>query len=86
MRLLALNVGLNIEKIAHDSKIFQFVGSEQYKRGIALHPPNSYYRHIHKRLFSRGIFPKREIANFTKQVEKLNGEGNGDQRIYILSK
>jgi SAM-dependent methyltransferase len=81
---LASTVDLRIEKIVDDSGIFQFVGSEQYKQNISLSAPNSYYRAMHKKLFGKEIFSKKQIADFKLQATNLNKIGNGDQRIYYI--
>ncbi len=86
MDFLSKQVGLKLEKIIDDSGFFQFVGSEQYKRGIALNSINSYYQPFYKKIFRKNIFSKDEINTYTLKSEELNNAGKGDQRIFVLKK
>ncbi|HMP98815.1 MAG TPA: class I SAM-dependent methyltransferase, partial [Cyclobacteriaceae bacterium] len=79
--LLAKESDLEIEKIIYDSTAFQFWGSEQYKQNIPLRDPRSYAENP-----ARSIFSTKQIIEYSKQAEKLNQEGKGDQACFILRK
>ena len=71
-------------KIYHkyfDSSEFQFIGSEQYKNGIALNADNSFYKN-HK----ASIFSNSDIRKFKKQARLLNKEGKGDQVVLFIKR
>jgi SAM-dependent methyltransferase len=84
MKLLCENAGLRIEKIKDDSKVFQFIGSEQYKKNICLNSSESFYKPFSKRIFSKNLFSKKDLNFFRKKTEDVNKLGSGDQRIFIL--
>jgi predicted SAM-dependent methyltransferase len=81
MKLLAEKIGFNIVDIVYDSSSFQFIGSEAYKRGIALvDKAIKGYRDIGL------LFTDDENEKFEKMARQLNQEGNGDQAIFYLRK
>lgn len=84
MNLLAEGTGLKIEKITDDSRTFQFIGSEQYKRGISLTAVDSFYKPFYKKILRKNIFSKKQVKNFLKKAEELNQSGQGDQRVFVL--
>jgi ubiquinone/menaquinone biosynthesis C-methylase UbiE len=86
MAFLAEKVGLKVDEIINDSINFSFIGSEQYKRGISLTSPQSYFKPFYKKIFSKSIFSSKELIQFSERAIKINSEGKGDQRIYILKK
>ena len=86
MKLLAEKSGLKVDKITDDSGSFQFIASEQYKKGISLNAPNSFYRSFYKKLFSKTLVTKEELNNYNIKSEQLNNSGKGDQRVFVLSK
>jgi 2-polyprenyl-3-methyl-5-hydroxy-6-metoxy-1,4-benzoquinol methylase len=81
MKILAASSGLVIDKIVYDSTAFQFLGSEQYLRGISLMAENSYYKDP-----SKSIFTKKEVRNFQKEAVRLNRENRGDTAAFYLRK
>ena len=81
MRLLAEKVGLQMENVVYDSFAFQFWGSEQYIKGIALSDKTSYAVNPDQSLFS-----KEDIAAFEKRSMQLNKENQGDQAAFYLRK
>ena len=81
---LVKKVGLKVEEIINDSINFSFIGSEQYKRGISLNSPDSFFKPFYKKIFSKGIFSSKELIEFSDKAAKVNTEGKGDQRVYIL--
>lgn len=86
MAFLSKKYNFNIESIVDDSTEFQFIGSEQYKKGITLSSDKSYFVSYHKKIFANKemLFSKNEIKKFKHQAITLNNEGKGDQRIYYL--
>lgn len=80
MTLLAENCGFSVESVFYDSKAFQFWGSEQYRRGIALRAPQSYAESRR-----RSVFSPREISDWEARARKLNAEEDGDQAGFILT-
>jgi hypothetical protein len=79
MRLLGESVGLSCEGVAYDSTAFQFWGSEQYLRGIALDDPRSYSVSPKSSLFSDS-----DILRFEAEAAKLNFEGKGDSAAFFF--
>ena len=88
MEIITEKSGLKIESIENDSHEFQFIGSEQYKKGIPLNSRLSYFVPIYKRLFfnKKHSFSKNVIKEYKQQAKKLNEKGLGDQRIYYIKK
>ena len=88
MEIITSKCNLKIEAIVNDSTEFQFIGSEQYKNGIALNDLRSFYIAFYKKYFfnKKHLFSGNDIKKFKKQVNVLNNEGTGDQRIYYIRK
>lgn len=86
MEIATQKSNLKIVSIVNDSMEFQFVGSEQYKNGIPLNDPRSYYISPLKKLFfnKKHIFSAEDIDKFKRESDTLNAEGKGDQRIYYI--
>jgi SAM-dependent methyltransferase len=69
---LASSVGLRVDAVVHDSTMFQFEGSELYRRDRPLTElsPSSYTR--------------RQRRAFAERAAALNAEGRGDQAAFYL--
>lgn len=80
-KLLAQQAGFAIEKLEYDSHDYVIWSSEQYKRGIPLHAPES--RMTGKK---NSVFSKDEIAQFKKTIAAENKKGNGDTAAFYLRK
>jgi len=80
-QFLTEKVNLSIKRTIFNSTEFQFLGSEQYKKGIPLNADNS-----HTVSLKKIIFPSKVIKNFKKKAEILNNNQEGDQAIFILNK
>ncbi|MNJ91748.1 Ubiquinone biosynthesis O-methyltransferase [compost metagenome] len=81
MKLLAMKTGFNIIDVVYDSSSFQFLGSEMYKRDIALVDNNTKgYRNV------SAFFSDEEWENYEKMSHQLNRERRGDQAIFYLRK
>jgi len=77
--LMAASCGFEILGSADDSTAFQFWGSEQYRRGIALMRPG-----CHDILPAPGEFTSEEFRSFRQRAAELNRERDGDQIIVYL--
>lgn len=78
-RSLAEECGFTVAKVTYDSEAFQFWGSEQYRRSIAMNDPQAYSGDI-----SASIFTAEQIAEWERKAEELNAEGRGDQACFYL--
>jgi len=78
---LVSEAGLVIEDVVFDSSVFQFWGSEQYKRDIPLQAENSYGVNPEK-----SIFTVEQIEEFREMASELNRTGQGDQASFYLVK
>lgn len=72
MRRLAQGAGLRVDQVVHDSTMFQFEGSELYRRDIplkdmALHPS-----------------PRLQRMRYKLRASRLNAERRGDQAAFYL--
>ncbi len=81
MQVLADKTGFSVKKILHISSEFQFVGSEQYLRGIALTDKKAYSGDV-----KGTIFTKKDIKRFKKEAARLNKVKKGDSVLYYLYK
>jgi SAM-dependent methyltransferase len=78
--LLAKQTNLTIEKVIYDSTPFQFLGSELYKRNIAMKKGDF-------RLTKENTqFSIEELDFFINKTQELNKNRKGDQAAFILSK
>ncbi len=76
---LARASGLLVESIGDDANGFQFWGSEQYRRGIALMRPGN--RNIEP---APGLFTAAQLRGFERHARELNRQGDGDQIVVYL--
>lgn len=79
LKRLAGGVGLEISKVVYDSSVFQFVGSELYRRGIPLHsssPSDAQAR--------ASAFTPEERAAMERRARDLNAQRRGDQAAFYL--
>lgn len=81
MSLLTKKASLSLEKTIYDSTAFQFWGSEQYLKDIALRDENSYAENPKKSIFS-----KKQITDFEKKARELNKNKQGDSCAFIIMK
>jgi SAM-dependent methyltransferase len=80
MTLLAERCGFKVEHVFYDSNAFQFWGSEQYRRGVALRAPESYAENRR-----RSAFTAQQIAEFEGRAQRLNAQEDGDQAGFLLA-
>jgi SAM-dependent methyltransferase len=78
---LALAAGLTVEGRWYDSTAFQFWGSDQYVRGVALESSASLARSRVRRLLH---LPSRVIEN--RRARVLNADGRGDSVAIVMCK
>jgi len=81
MRTVAQTAGFQLKDVVYDSDEFQFWGSEQYRRGIALQAPDSLAKGLKNSIFTRW-----ELEAFKKSAAELNAKGAGDQACFYLYK
>lgn len=71
-------------KIFHsyfDSTPFQFLGSEQFRRGISTYAANSYKTDV-----SKSIFTHEDILMYAKKALAFNQSRLGDQAVFFIKK
>lgn len=79
IELLGRKVGLKLVKTTWDSSAFEFYGSEQYRRGVALTAENSYWNDP-----SKCDFTFREMAEFSALASKANLDGRGGRGCFLF--
>ena len=77
LRQLAEKAGFRVEQVTRDSTAFQFWGSELYRRGIPLNPPD-------RKESPRHHFGRKELRSFRRRAKRLNREGRGDAACFYL--
>ena len=80
LRLLATRTGFEVMSVRDESTAFQFMGSEQYKMGIPLVDPKSWYGG------NANAFSKEEIVAYEKKAMELNKIRDGDSISVLLKK
>lgn len=81
MEILSNQAGFEITDIVYDSHAFQFWGSEQLLRNIAIMESESYAINAEKSIFS-----KQEIDSFDSMAKLLNKQKDGDAACFYLYK
>lgn len=77
MALAAEKVGLRVDQTFDDATFLQFIGSEAYRRDIALTDPVMFWKIVR-------IFGPKQIWTWQKCAECLNREGRGDWTGFVL--
>lgn len=77
---LAARHGMRVVDTVDDSTSFQFWGSEQVRRGIALNAENSQMVDPKK-----SVFEASAIRAWDKQAARFNARGRGDQSVWVLA-
>lgn len=72
MKALAEHAGFKVERVEFDSNATQFIGSELYRRGIALNERQPDH------------FTEEQLAKFKADAAALNRAGDGDQAAFFL--
>lgn len=81
MNFLCEKNGAVLYNYFYDSTAFQFLGSEQFKAGIASNATNSY-----KSDLKNSIFTTEDIKNYERKAMQFNSEGLGDQVAFFIRK
>ncbi|MDH4481157.1 MAG: class I SAM-dependent methyltransferase [Rhodoferax sp.] len=79
MQRLVRDAGFSCEHVRFDSTAFQFWGSEQNRKGIALSGPKSNSVNPDASIFSAA-----DIAAFDARARQLNTDKRGDQAGFVL--
>ena len=79
LRLLAERSGFQVASVAYDSTAYQFWGSEQNRRNIALNAPSSYA--VDKGASS---FTQADMDAFEAKARELNARADSDQACFML--
>ncbi len=79
MKLLCEMNNLEIFHYFFDSTAFQFLGSEQFKKGISSYAPNSYKINL-----SKSIFTQKDLEKYNKLAKEFNSAGLGDQAAFFI--
>lgn len=77
--LLTQKAGLVVESATFDSFYYQFVASEQNKKGIPLVSDQSYFANRRN-----SIFNAQQIRAFNKLSRELNQKRQGDQAVFCI--
>jgi SAM-dependent methyltransferase len=80
-RGLAEKAGFSVEKVVYDSESFQFFGSEQYLRDIAMNDERAYRGNV-----AESIFAPAQLREWEREAEILNEKQQGDQACFYLRK
>jgi len=80
IEILAQKAGLVLEDVIHDSTKFQFMGSEQYLKGIPLTSSKSYLQGY------KLNFTDNEIKEYEEKSKELNILKKGGRAIFLLKK
>lgn len=81
LRDLCSKASLDLDEIIYDSNSYQFWGSEQHLRGIALTSEKSAYINP-----SASIFTKKDISQYQKMAVELNRKREGDMAAFFVHK
>lgn len=81
MNLLLAKAGFSVYRTEFDSQAFEIMASEQYKKGISLYDPKSYFTDP-----KNSSFTKEDILNYKKQINKLNSEKKGSTAVFYIQK
>lgn len=81
LRLLAEKAGLELKGIFYNSTSFQFLGSEQYVKGIPLRSTQSFYeKPLHD------VISVLQLRRFGQKAKELNQINQGDQAAFYMAK
>jgi ubiquinone/menaquinone biosynthesis C-methylase UbiE len=78
---LSHSFNFKINKIVYDSTVFQFLGSEQYKKQIHLMSNESYFINS-----NNSIFNEEDLKLFNDKAKELNKNKTGDTACFFLQK
>lgn len=78
---LAYETGFDVVHMLHDSEEFEFAGSEQYRAGISLTAPNSFWINSDDNIFS-----PEDMDRFRDMANQVNLESTGGRAAFFLRK
>ncbi len=81
IHLLLAKTGFSVYRTEFDSQPFEIIASEQYKKGISIYDPKSYFSDP-----KNSEFTKEDILNYKKQINKLNAEHQGSTAVFYIKK
>ena len=81
IKRVAHAAGLTFKKVVFDSEAWEFLGSEQYRRNIAMRDPQSHFVDP-----DHSGFTKNEILEFKKEAEQINSAGRGGRAAFYFEK
>jgi hypothetical protein len=81
IEILCRQAQLGINRVVFDSSEFQFWASEQYKMDIPLRSEKSYVNNP-----TSSMFTGDQISQYKALAAKLNGQQQGDQAAFYLTK
>lgn len=76
MRILAAGADLAVSEARSVGRLSQFTGSERYRMDIPANDPRR----------DRDLFSRAQLAAWRARTDALNGEGRGDQMMFILAR
>ncbi|MBF9254649.1 class I SAM-dependent methyltransferase [Pontibacter sp. 172403-2] len=79
MRLLAEQAGLEVTDVVYDATAYQFINSEQYRKGVPLQETPA-------RTFSNFFRRKRDKWKYGRKARILNQQNRGDQAAFFLKR
>lgn len=81
LKILVEKAGFKLENKIYDTTLFEFLASEQYRKGISLFDDNSYVKGLGK-----SIFKKTDIIHFNDKVNNYNKLGLAGRGCYFFTK
>ncbi len=81
IRLLGEKVGMKLHQVSYDTSAFEFYGSEQYMRDIALTDPRSLWVNPKSELFSAD-----ELRKFDELASKANKTSTAGRAVFVFRK
>jgi len=79
IKWLADKVGLNLHHVSYDTSAFEFYGSEQYLRDIALTDPRSYWVNPNSSLFSAD-----QLKEFDRLAAQANRTATAGRAVFLF--
>jgi SAM-dependent methyltransferase len=80
IQTMAAKAGLKVVRLSFDSSDFQFWGSEQYSRGIALNSPLSF--NVNRKASG---YRRLDLWRWRRRAAALNRAGRGDSGVFVLA-
>lgn len=78
---MCATAGFSVDHILFDSTEFEFAGSAQYRAGISLTAPNSFWGNP-----NQDIFTEAQMQSFRAMANTANLSGKGGRAAFYLRK